>query len=435
MKTNLSGRRTVMVAAVVGAIALTLTACARGGDTTPTTPVDPTNTSSAVTPDPGITDTTITIGAITPLTGATAGPGNCTVDGAYAYFGIKNAEGGITFGDGKTRTVELRTYDDEYDPAKSRTNFDTAVADNVFALGLGLGTPTNQAWYEAAIEAGMPQVLVMTGDPTFSTKVDGSMSMGLVPVYAQEGGAFGEALVADGQPHKVAVLYQNDDFGIGYYDGFKAAIEGNANIEIVAEQTYEAVAANTTPNFLEPQITQLAASGADVLFHAVSVTPRAVEDLAKAVSLDWKPIWFLPSNTASPGGVLTPAGVTGDTYPGVYSVGFADAAAAPPFAATPEGTAYFEAIAQYAKGPNQDGKAFPHCVWSWEAAQILEQAFMKMTEPTRANFYEALRSISGFTPDFAFGPVDLTQDGLPAFQTVSVQKFNGAGYTNVDAVG
>jgi ABC-type branched-subunit amino acid transport system substrate-binding protein len=454
MKNQLSGRRSLAVVASVGVFALMLAACGRAAEQAPTAApattateqapattgtgeatTGPEETSAAVEPSPGITDTTITLGAITPLTGATAGPGNCTVDGALAYFGVKNAEGGITFGDGKTRTIDLKLYDDEYDPAKSAANFDQAVADGVFALGLGLGTPTNQAWREAAISEGMPQVLVMTGDPTFSRFEDGVMSLGLVPVYAQEGGAFGEALAADGQPHKVAILYQNDDFGIGYADGFKEAVAGNANIEIVEELGYEPGPASTTPNFLEPQITQLAASGADVLFHAVSVVPRAQENLAKAVSIGWTPIWFLPSNTASPGGVLIPAGVTADTYPGVYSVGFADAAAAPPFAETPEGQAYFDAIAEYAQGPGQDGKAFPHCVWSWEAAQILEQAFMKMTEPTRENFFEALRSITGFTPDFAFGPVDTTVDGLPAFQTVSVQKFNGTGYVNVDAVG
>ncbi len=34
--------------------------------------------------------------------------------GALAYFGMKNAAGGITFGDGKTRTIEIKKYDDEW---------------------------------------------------------------------------------------------------------------------------------------------------------------------------------------------------------------------------------------------------------------------------------------------------------------------------------
>ena len=100
--------------------------------------------------------------------------------------------------------------------------------------------------------------------------------------------------------------------------------------------------------------------------------------------------------------------MTADTYPGIYAVGFAEAAAAPPFAESEEGKAYFAAIDEYAQGTDQDGKAFPHCIWSWIGAQILEEAFKKMEEPTREAFYAALTSISGFEAQFAFGPIDTT---------------------------
>ena len=421
-------RRALGLVAAVSITALALAGCSRGGSASPS------DTGDAAEASPGITDDSLLFGISTPLTGATAGPGNCTADGALAYFGTKNAEGGIEFGDGKTRQIEIKTYDDEYNPEKSAANFQQMVADGVFAAGLGLGTPTNRAWREAAIDEGVPQVLVMTGDPIFSDRTESPVQLGLVPTYAQEGAAFGEALVASGETYTVAGLYQNDDYGKGYWQGFLDAIEGADQISVVKELTYEPGPAGDTPNYLEPQITELAATGADVLVHAVSVVPRAIEDLAKAAAIGWTPIWFLPSNTASPGGVLTPAGVTGDTYPGIYAVGFADAAAAPPFAESDEGKAYFAAIDEYAQGTDQDGKSFPHCVWSWIGAQILEEAFKKMEEPTREAFYAALTSISGFDAQFAFGPIDTTTDGLPAIQTVSLQKFNGAGYANVDVV-
>jgi branched-chain amino acid transport system substrate-binding protein len=422
-------RRALGLVAAVGITALALAGCSRGGSPSPS------DTGGAAEASPGITDDSLLFGISTPLTGATAGPGNCTADGALAYFGTKNAEGGIEFGDGKTRQIEIKTYDDEYNPEKSAANFQQMVADDVFAAGLGLGTPTNRAWREAAIDEGVPQVLVMTGDPIFSDRAESPVQLGLVPTYAQEGAAFGEALVTSGETYTVAGLYQNDDYGKGYWQGFLDAIEGADQISVVKELTYEPGPAGDTPNYLEPQITELAATGADVIVHAVSVVPRAIEDLAKAAAIGWTPIWFLPSNTASPGGVLTPAGVTGDTYPGIYAVGFAEAAAAPPFAESEEGKAYFAAIDEYAQGTDQDGKAFPHCIWSWIGAQILEEAFKKMEEPTREAFYAALTSISGFDAQFAFGPVDTTTDGLPAIQTVSLQKFNGKGYANVDVVG
>ena len=421
MNTTVTRKRVLALAASAGVLALALSGCARGGEG----PGD-----DGATASPGITDDSILLGISTPLTGATAGPGNCTADGAIAYFGLRNAEGGIEFGDGVTRTVEIKTYDDEYNPEKSAANFQQMVADGVFAAGLGLGTPTNRAWRDAAADEGVPQVLVMTGDPVFSSREDGYMDLGLVPTYMQEGGAFGDALVADGQEHKVAVLYQNDDYGKGYLQGFKDAVAGSDQIEIVKELSYEPTASS-----LEGQITELAATGADVLFHAVSVTPLAIADLQKVAALGWKPIVFLPSNTASPGGILTPAGVTGDTFEGVYAAGFAQAAAAPPFAESEAGKAYFDAIAEYVKGHEQDGKSFPHCVWSWMGAQILEEAFKKMEEPTREAFYEALTSIKGLETDFGFGPIDTTVAGQPAVQTVVLQKFNGAGYANVEVVG
>ena len=421
MKTTVTRKRALTLIASAGVLAIALAGCARGGET-------PSEDGAAASP--GITDTSLLLGISTPLTGNTAGPGNCTADGAIAYFGMRNAEGGIEFGDGKTRTVELRTYDDEYNPEKSAANFQQMVADGVFGAALSLGTPTNRAWRDAAAEEGFPQVLVMTGDPVFSNGEDGYLTLGLVPTYQQEGAAFGDALVADGQPHKVAVLYQNDDYGKGYLEGLKDAVEGESNIEIVKELSYEPTAAS-----LEGQITELHASGADVLFHAVSITPLAIANLQKVAALGWKPILFLPSNTASPAGILAPAGVTGDTFTGVYAAGFAQAAAAPPFAESEKGKVYFDAVAEYVTGHEQDGKSFPHCVWSWTAAQILEEAFTKMEEPTRESFYEALMSIKGLETDFTFGPIDTTVAGQPAVQTVVLQKFNGAGYANVEVVG
>jgi len=423
-------RRALGLAAIAGVAALVLTACGRDGGTP--APED-TDGDAEVVASPGITDDNLLFGISTPLTGATAGPGNCTADGAIAYFGTKNAEGGIEFGDGVTRTIEIRKYDDEYNPERSAANFQQMVADGVFAAGIGLGTPTNRAWRDAAIEEEVPQVLVMTGDPLFNDREESPWQLGLVPIYQQEGAAFGEVLAASTEDHKVAILFQNDDYGQGYVEGFKEAIEGAGNIEIVGELTYEPSAPS-----LEGQITELSATGADVLFHAVSVVPRAIENLQKAQSLGWFPSWFLPSNTASPGGVLTPGGaVAADgalVYPGIYAVSFSAAAASPPFQESEEGQAYFAAIEEYTEN---DGFSFPHCVWSWIAAQILEQAFMEMEEPTRESFMAALLAIDGFEAQFLLpgGSINTTTDGLPAVQDVVLQSFNGRGYANVESFG
>src|SRR6058998_2036376 len=91
-------RTAFRVVAGASALALMLAGCGGRGTNSSTS-------SGASASSPGITDTSLTLGITTPLSGATAGPGTCTVAGVKAYFGAKNAAGGIKFGDGKTRTV------------------------------------------------------------------------------------------------------------------------------------------------------------------------------------------------------------------------------------------------------------------------------------------------------------------------------------------
>jgi branched-chain amino acid transport system substrate-binding protein len=415
MNMHLRSRKALGIA-IASALAVTMSGC--GGDDTGRS-----GDAAEGAPSPGITDDSITLGITTPLSGATAGPGTCTVAGVKAYFGAKNAAGGVEFGDGKTRTVEIEALDDTYDPQKAKANYDQ-LKDDVFAMTAGLGTPTNRAWRDAAIADEVPQVLIMTGDPLFSDTEESPWQLGFVPKYQNEGEAMGELLASSSGDHKVAILSQNDDYGEGYVEGFKSAIEGADNIEVVKELTYEA-----TDTSVDGQITELAASGADVFFNAMSVTPLMISSLQKAQSLGWKPSWFLPSNTSSPGAILEPGGAA--AYPGIYSVAFSKAPASPAFAQDPDVVEYLAALKQYGDYP--DPPAFPHCQWSWMVGATLEQAFQKMEEPTRDSFMEALRSIKDFEaplmlPDTA---VDTTEDGQPAVSKVVVQKYNGRGYDTV----
>jgi ABC-type branched-subunit amino acid transport system substrate-binding protein len=419
MKRHSRSRTALRVVACASALAVTLAGCGGRG----------TNNSggSGGGSSPGITDTALTLGITTPLSGATAGPGTCTVAGVKAYFGAKNAAGGIKFGDGKTRKVDIKTLDDTYDPQKAKANYDQ-LKNDVFAMTAGLGTPTNRAWRQAAIADKVPQVLVMTGDPIFSDTKQSPEQLGFVPKYQNEGEAFGKLLASSSGPHKVAILSQNDDYGKGYVEGFKSAISGKSNIQVVKELTYEA-----TDTAVDAQITELASSGADVFFNAMSITPLAIASLQKAQQLGWKPSWFLPSNTSSPGAILQPGGAA--AYPGIYSVAFSKAPTAPAFAQDKDVQEYLAALKQYGDYP--DAPAFPHCQWSWMVGAVLDQAFQKMTAPTRDDFMKALRSIKDYQaplmlPDTS---VNTTQNGQPAVSTVVVQKFSGKGYDTVKNFG
>ena len=406
------------IVAMASIIALSLSGCARDGA----------GQGNGAGSSPGITDTAITLGVTTPLSGPTAGPGTCTVAGLAAYFGAVNGAGGVKFGDGKTRTVNIKSYDDAYDPQKSLSNFQQMVSDNVFAVTSGLGTPTNRAFRDAAISQKVPQVLVMTGDPLFSDRKQSPWQLGFVPIYQNEGAAFGKLLAASKDQHKVAILSQNDDYGKGYVAGFKESIKGASNISVVGEQTYEA-----TDTSVDAQLTQLASSGADVFFNAMSITPLVISSLQKAQQIGWKPSWFLPSNTSSPTAILEPGGAT--AYPGIYSVSFAKAPQSPAFAKDADVVKFLADLKQYGNYP--DVPAFPHCMWSYMVGATLEQAFKNMKEPTRDSFMTALRDVKGLkAPLMLEGTsVDTTVDGQPAVSSVIVQKYNGKGYATAENFG
>ncbi|HLS49734.1 MAG TPA: ABC transporter substrate-binding protein [Actinomycetaceae bacterium] len=408
----MSMRKTTGVVALSTAVALVLAACGgRGGDSEGS---------------PGITDDSLTLGVITPLSGTTAGPGNCTVAGLAAYMGAANEDGGIEFGDGVTREIVIEALDDQYDPQQSLSAFQQNSSD-IFAFTSGLGTPTNRAFREAAIDGEVPQVLIQTGDPIFNDREESPWQLGFIPVYQNEGAAFGEMLADSGEDLTVGILSQNDDFGEGYVEGFKEAIEGADNIEIVGEYTYEA-----TDTAVDAQLTELAATDADVFLNAMSITPLAISTIEKARELQWEPAWMLPSNTSSPAGILEPAGANVDD--GFYTVAFSKAPQSPEFADDEDVTAFLDNLEAHASAYTTSPD-FPHCMWSYMIGATLEQAFMNMEEPTRESFMDALFNISDFQAPLMLDgtAVDTTQDGNPAVSQLVVQRYNGTGYETVDS--
>lgn len=398
-------KRVSGVVAIAGVTALMISGCARAEEVA----------------TPGITDTTLSLGISSPLSGATAGPGSCSVAGLYSYLEAQNAEGGFEFGDGKTRTVELTYLDDAYDPAKAVSNFRQLVDGGIFAYVGALGTPTNSAIMPIATEEKVPQVLLITGASKFSTDQEtNNYTIGLLPTYYDEGFTFGELLASSGEPITAAVLSQNDDYGTDYVEGFTDAIEGS-DVTILDSATYE-----PTDTTLDSQVTKLAASGAEVLVSAVSVTPLQVGVLTKAQSLGWLPRIFLPSNTSTPGTILEPGNAA--AYPAVYSTSLSKVPMSPAVADDEDVIAYNAAFEAY--GSKIATTFTPHCPWSYAEGAILGEAFKGMTEPTRDSFMTALKSITGFKAPMLLdnAVVDTTSDTQPAITGLTLVQYNGTGY-------
>ncbi|HWI31798.1 MAG TPA: ABC transporter substrate-binding protein [Microbacterium sp.] len=404
--------RSASAVAIIGIVALLAAGCTRGGG-------------DEAAASPGITDDSMVLGVTSPLSGHTAGPGRCVAAGLNAYLEAGNAAGGFEFGDGKTRKVTLEPFDDGYDPQKALTNFQQMVSDDLFGMVGSLGTPTNLAIMPAAADEEFPQALLLTGATQFSSDQEANpWTIGFLPTYVTEGQGFGQMLVDRGEPLTVATLTQNDDAGAAYLEGLEQAIEGS-DVEIVARNTYEA-----TDTSVDAQVIELAESGADVLFTVVFITPLQIGVLQKAQQLGWLPEVFVPSPTSSPIEVLGP-GAAG-AYPAVYTPVFVKSPADPQFAEDEDVKTFLDDMSQYSSDLTKT--IVPHCVWSYVVGATLEEAFTKMTEPTRESFMKAIRQVSELkAPMLLPGiEVDATDPTRGAVNQVLVWRYNGTAYVPVD---
>ncbi|GAB3033511.1 ABC transporter substrate-binding protein [Parafrigoribacterium mesophilum] len=405
------------IVAVAAVLTMAMAGCARGTSTTPS--------NGAVANDPGITDSTITLGIDTPLSGPVAGPGSCSLAGLQAYFGAANAAGGIKFGDGHTRTVNIKSYDDAYDPAKAVSNFRQMISDKVFADVGGLGAGNNLAIMPIANKEKIPHVFLQSNTTKFSSDQKANpWTTGWLPTYRSEGEAFGKFLAAANKPITVATLAQNDDVK-QMVTGLETGIKGS-QVKIVAQATYEA----TDPT-VDAQITKLAASKADVFFSADVQTPLAVSSLLKAQQLGWLPTVFLPANTSAKTTILDPGHA--EAYPSVYTTGFSKSVTNPQYANDADVKKFVADMDQYAKGTTVSN-AFAQCEWAYSIGATVEAVFKAMKEPTRAAFIDAVHGIKGLeVPLMQEGVVvDTTSPTAPAVDVTRIQQFVNGVYVMAD---
>jgi len=335
---------------------------------------------------PGITDTAIKIGISVPLSGPVSDAGTAQLGGAKAYYEAINAAGGVKMRDGKTRKIELTSYDDGYEPGRSVQNFRRLVQqDGALAVVGGLGTAQNAAVVPVAKELGVPQVFVASGASLFSAKpTDNPWTIGWQPTYEAEGEALAEAAVALNRPVTVAVIRQNDDLGNAFLNGFNKGIEGSQVKVAGTIQTYEAADAG-----VDSQITNLAATRAEVLLSAVAVVRLQISALTKARELGWKPVVLLPGFTQGFSTVLKPSGA--DTYfDQIYSTGFVKIPSDPQWSSDPAVVEFTSRMKQYSPQANAN---LPNAVWGYATAATFVRALETMNGLTRQDLMNAVRAL------------------------------------------
>jgi ABC-type branched-subunit amino acid transport system substrate-binding protein len=247
--------------------------------------------------DTGATDTEIKIGNIMPYSGPASAYG---VIGKteQAYLDKINAEGGIN-----GRKIKFVSYDDGYSPPKAVEQARKLVeSDEVLFIFNSLGTPSNSAIQKYMNSKKVPQLFVATGATKWNDPKDFPWTMGWQPSYQSESHIYAKYLLKEKPDAKIAVLYQNDDYGKDYLKGLKDGLGAKAATMIVAEESYE-----TTEPTIDNHIVKLKATGADVFFNVT--TPKfAAQAIKKVAEVEWKPLHILNNVGASAGSVLKPAG-------------------------------------------------------------------------------------------------------------------------------
>jgi branched-chain amino acid transport system substrate-binding protein len=210
-----------------------------------------------------------------------------------------NDKGGIN-----ERKITFISYDDGYSPPKTVEQARKLVEDDqVLLIFSSLGTPTNSAIHKYINQKKVPQLFVFTGATKWGDPKHFPWTMGWLPNYQSEARIYAAYILDHHADGKIAVLYQNDDYGKDYLKGLKDGLGDKANPMIVAEASYE-----TSDPTVDSQVVTLKSSGADILVDIT--TPKfAAQAIRKVAEIGWKPLHILNNPGSSVAAALKPAGM------------------------------------------------------------------------------------------------------------------------------
>jgi branched-chain amino acid transport system substrate-binding protein len=363
--------------------------------------------------DPGATDTEIKIGNIEAYSGPASAYGiiGKTED---AYFKMINDQGGIN-----GRKINFISYDDGYSPPKTVEQARKLIeGDEVLLIFNALGTPPNSAIQKYQNAKKVPQLFVATGASKWDDPKNFPWTMGYQPSYRSEARIFAKFIQKTKPDAKVAVLYQNDDFGKDYLAGLKDIFGETASKFIIAEESYE-----VSEPTIDSHIVKLKSTGADV-FVDITTPKFAAQTIKKVAEIDWKPMHLLTDVSISIGAVMKPAGL--DNSEGVLSAGYLKDASDPQWANDPGEKKFYAFAEKYMPGSNL---ADANLVYGYAAAQtmahVLEQCGDNLT---RENVMKQAANLKDYVPDTVIPGVKLNTsptDFAPIEQLQMMRFKNG----------
>jgi ABC-type branched-subunit amino acid transport system substrate-binding protein len=361
---------------------------------------------------PGVTDAEIKLGQTMPYSGPASAYG-AIGKAELAYFQMINDQGGIN-----GRKVNLISLDDAYSPPRAVEQVRKLVEEEqVLALFQTLGTPTNTAVHEYVNARKVPHLFLATGATKWGDPKNFPWTIGFQPSYQTEAKIYAKYIMAERPDAKIAVLYQNDDYGKDYLHGLKEGLGDKAGSMIVAEVSYE-----VTDPTIDSQIVSLKASGADVFFNIT--TPKfAAQAIRKAYDIGWKPLHIVNNVASSVGAVLTPAGL--DKSVGLVTALYMKDPTDPQWEGDPGMQRWREFMSKYM--PGADVSDFNY-VYGYGAGQLMTEVLKNAGDDlSRENLLKQATSIQDVTLDVALPGIkyDTGPDDYFLVEQLQLARFDG----------
>jgi ABC-type branched-subunit amino acid transport system substrate-binding protein len=362
--------------------------------------------------DSGATDTEIKIGNIMPYSGPASAYGVIGRTEA-AFFKKINDAGGIN-----GRKINFISYDDAYSPPKAVEQARKLVeSDEVLLVFNSLGTPSNSAIQKYMNSKKVPQLFVATGATKWNDPKNFPWTMGWQPSYQSETQIYAKYLLKEKPGAKIAVLYQNDDYGKDYLKGLKDGLGAKAASMIIAEESYE-----TSEPSIDDHIVKLKSTGADV-FMDIATPKFAAQSIKKVAELGWKPQHFLNNVSASVGSVIRPAG-----YPNaqdIISANYLKDASDPQWNDDPGMKAFYAFMAKdFPEGDKLDGGTIVGYSVASTLVQVLKQCGDDLT---RDNVMKQAANLKNFRVETLLPgiKIDTSATDFAPISSLQLMKFKG----------
>ncbi len=362
--------------------------------------------------DPGASDTEIKLGQTMPYSGPLSG--FITLAKAeIAYFAMVNEQGGVN-----GRKITMISLDDGFSPPKTVEQTRKLIEDDqVLAMSGSLGTSTNASVQKYLNAKKVPQLFLASGASRWNDPKNFPYTMTLTPIYTAEASIYATYVLKEIKDPKVAVLYQNDDFGKDFLKGFRERLGDKAAGIMVREVSYE-----VTDATVDSQIIDLASTKANVFLN-ISTPKFAVQAIRKAYELGWKPTQFIDNPAASIGIVMRPAGV--EASKGIISAAFVKDPTDPKLTDDPEFQAWVAWMKKYfPSGSLEDPQNVVGYVQAQTMVQVLKQCGDNVT---RENVMKQAANLKDFHPPMLLKGImmNTSPTDYQPMEEMALQRFTG----------